>query len=56
MGTNYKMVTPRMSAMRGKIMRNPFTSALTEEPINMSRLDAKFLAEMFAEKGDINCV
>ena len=33
--------------LRGKILANPFTTALTLPPINLTRLDAKFIAQMY---------
>jgi len=34
---------PNLKKLKGKVVANPFTKALTSAPIEMSRLDAKFL-------------
>jgi hypothetical protein len=36
--------------LRGKILANPFITALTNPPVSLTRLDAKFIAQMYRQK------
>jgi hypothetical protein len=36
-----------LKKLKGKILQNPFITALTAPPIAMTRLDAKFIAQMY---------
>ena len=47
---------PNLKKMKGRILPNPFIAALTQAPIEMSRLDAKFLSQMYKGADGVNCV
>jgi len=41
---------PNLKRLRGKVPPSPFILALTTPPINMCRLDAKFIAQMHKDR------
>ena len=40
---------PNLKQLKGKVMQNPFLLTLTNPPISMSRLDAKFISALFKD-------